>query len=228
MPEKNKIEKEDNIEKILEKCIKALRGEISIDEMNVINSIYEPLKRELTKGRYNDLTVELYSQSAEILLRKINNLLESVIGKKIKNNFEFYKSITNLSDDELAKSIEFFQDIPDFPIPLTKNFLLKSFNDLVINRSTKKRYVKDTKLVTYFPKKEEIILVEEELNRLYERLKSINKKIIKYKELLKNSTWDEASSTLILLGYLAHQGKIDMKQDNFPNGEIYITLIDGE
>ena len=48
----NKIKGQDDPAKIiLNKCIKALRGEIDLNNLNVVNNIYEPLKSELKEGR---------------------------------------------------------------------------------------------------------------------------------------------------------------------------------
>jgi hypothetical protein len=221
----NKKSNGDNAESILKKCIQALRGEISIDTLNIINSIYGPLRSEIKKGRYDDVTVEIYSQSAEIIERKVNNLLNAAIGKVISSDHKFYTKIMSLNDDHLSNSIEFYQDIPQFSIPLTEKYVLKGFEDLVINRSEQRKYEEEAEKVEFTPTEQEIRLIEEEIKNLYDKISNYNKKRLVFKELLDEKTWEEASSYLILLTYLAHQGKIDMKQKNFPDGEIIIDIL---
>ncbi|MHA1752471.1 MAG: hypothetical protein ACTSYZ_08890 [Candidatus Helarchaeota archaeon] len=221
----NKIKGQDDPAKIiLNKCIKALRGEIDLNNLNVVNNIYEPLKSELKEGRYDDLTVEIYSQSAEIIQRKADNLLDFFVGDNKVNNFKFFKLIKDLSDEDLANTITFFHEIPEFPIPLTENYVLKCYTDLVINRPERKKYTKTVELIDYISIKRDVVLIDKEIDKLYKKIISLNKENINFKELLCKKTWKEASYVLILLGYLASKGKIDIMQKDFPNGDIIIIL----
>jgi len=219
---KNKI---NNAEKILEICTKALKGEISLDNLNLINTIYEPLKSELKKGRYDEITVEVYSQSAEIIQKKVENLLQKIIGKKIKGNFEFFQTIKSLNDDRLAETINFYHKIPEFSVPLTENYFIKCYTDLVINRPERKKYNKTMQIVDYFPVETEVYLIEKELNELYKKIRSMNKNVIEFEELLTRKDWSEAGALLILLTYLANEEKIEIYQEDFPNGTIYIKVV---
>ena len=224
---KKELKNLNNIEKILDKCIKALKGEISLDEINLTNNVYKPLISEIKKGRYDRLTVEIYSYSADLILKKAINLLDETLGKKIDKEHKIFKKFLESSDDELSSFIKFYQEIPQFDIPITNKDILKAFNELIVNKSVRKSYVKNIKKIEFYLKNEEPVkLIEEDIKNLYKRIKEFKKKKIKFNELLIKKNWDEASNTIILLGYLVNENKIDLYQENFPNGEIYIEVID--
>ncbi|MBD3230718.1 MAG: hypothetical protein GF329_21245 [Candidatus Lokiarchaeota archaeon] len=209
---------------LLHICTRVIRGEISLDELNMIISIYNPLKNELKKGRYDKMMVEVYSQSAEIINLKVQNLLKAALGRNIDDEHKFYDKVVNLPERDLSSSVDFYEHIPKFSIPLTEKYIIKSFIDLVVNRSQPRKYEKEVKEINFKPTQKQVKLIEKEIEALYDKLKSINKETIKFKDILENKSWDEASSKIILLSYLANQEKIKLFQKNFPDGEIFIEM----
>ncbi len=211
-PERNGINKLfDLYEKILAK-----RG--ALDKVDLIDQFFTPLRAEINEGRYDYKLVKAWSSATNLLDLKVQDLLSRALQKDSEKKQE--------SPDTRIKTISnglhLGRPIAPLPRKISKDQIMKAYIELMINRRKKRNYDVETERMGYEPVDIEPVSIEVNKEKILRKIQQFKTASIDFSSLLAEKTWQEVLEILNILLHLAHEQKIKLIQENFPDGKIII------
>jgi len=210
---------DDDIKKITDTYQEYLEKGIKIEDLDLINLFFHPLRAQLSEGKYNYALVKTIYSATKLLDTKVQNLLDRVLQKKGIAKPESDIPIAEQFDNVL----KLLRPIQPVSRPLLQMDIQRAFIELMIYRKKKRIYSVESKKMRYDPIEFERISMDDNKNELLEKIRRLKKTSINFVALLHERTWPEVTRILTILLHLAHEGKIKLHQNDFPNGEITIS-----
>lgn len=223
MPEEQYKSKNNIVNEILSQYWAVIRNS-DIENLDLINLFFHPLREKLNEGQYDYNIVKAVFSATNLLDLKVQALLDKTLQKRRK-----------ILDDPLENRDEIYADaltlvkpIQSLPKPLLPSDITKAYVELVVHKKKRRIYVGDPHRMSYDPIEIEPISIEEDKDKLLGQIKTLKNSSIDFPKLLTKRTWDEAVKILGILLHLAHEGKIKLHQENFPQGKILISYVEGK
>ncbi len=221
MTEEKNMTNQNEIAKLFELYDKVLANNSKLEDLNLIEKFFQPLRVILKQGRYDYDVVKAWLSASNLLDLKVQHLLDKTLQRKKVRGPD--SSIDQ--DNLLSNAIVISRPIKPLAYPLSKESIVKAFVELMIHRRRKRAYDSKPERMNYIPKEIEPISIEIEKESLLQKIKKFRKASIDFSILLKERTWQEAIEILNILLHLAHERKIRLRQKNFPRGKIIITYL---
>ncbi len=185
----------------------------------MIDRFFQPLRAEINQGRYDYNVVKAWSSATNLLDMKIKTLLDKALQKESLKE----KESVNSDEDYLSNAVHLLKAVRPFARPLSKSDLIKAYIDLMVYRKKKRIYSSELERMDYAPVEIEPISIEIDKEKLLQKIKAWKMASFDLQSLLEKKTWQEVIELLNILVHLAQEGKIKLRQDNFPEGKIIIT-----
>lgn len=185
----------------------------------MIDRFFQPLRAEINQGRYDYNVVKAWSSATNLLDMKIKTLLDKALQKESLKE----KESVNSDEDYLSNAVHLLKAVRPFARPLSKSDLIKAYTDLMVYRKKKRIYSSELERMDYVPVEIEPISIEIDKEKLLQKIKAWKMASLDLQSLLEKKTWQEVIELLNILVHLAQEGKIKLRQDNFPEGKIIIT-----
>ncbi len=219
MVEKGSNPEVNGINEILDLYKEAIAKISSIEELDLINLFFQPLRTKINEGRYDYKLVKAVYSATNLLDLKIQTLLDRALKRK------GFKEPSNLDSKENTLSATFNLSRPIQPLdrPLIADNIVSAYVELMIHRKKRGTYEIEPNKMSYDPVEIEPISITEDKDKLLQEIQLFKQASIELQKLLKVRTWQEVAKILTILLHLAHEGKIKLRQENFPNGKIIIT-----
>jgi len=224
LAEKDSNSELNGITKILNLYQEALTKFSKIEELDLINLFFQPLRAKINQGRYDYKLVKAVYSATNLLDLKIQTLLDRTLQRK-----GFTKpSALDSKEEILSTSLILSRSIRPLARPLSLSNVTKAYVELMIHRKKRRAYDTEPEKMSYDPIEIQPISIEEDKETLLQKIKIYKKSSIELPKLLKVKTWREVTQILNILLHLAHEGKISLRQENFPTGKIFITYLEGK
>ncbi|MDD1779472.1 MAG: hypothetical protein LUQ65_15020 [Candidatus Helarchaeota archaeon] len=213
-------EPQDNgVKNILESYQVTVAQGTKIEDLDLINLFFHPLRVKLSEGRYDYEVVKAVYSATKLLDTKIQNLLDSVLQKKGPEKLESWTS----SEEQLFHILHMTKPIQPVPRPLSLTDIKRAYVELMVNRKKKRVYNLESKKMKFDPVELERISINSDKTELLDKIRELGKIHVDLAALLKVRTWAEVTKILNVLLHLAHEGKIKLFQEDFPVGPIIIS-----
>lgn len=219
----DKEPKDSGVKKILETYQDSIAQGTKIEDLDLINLFFHPLRVKLSEGRYDYDVVKAVYSATKLLDTKIQNLLDSVLQKKSLENAETWTS----SEDQLDQLLHMTKPIQPVPRPLSMTDIKRAYIELMVHRKKKRVYNLESQKMKFDPVELERISINNDKTELLNKIREFGEVSIDLAALLKERTWPEVTKILNILLHLAHEGKIKLFQKDFPTGTIIISYIGG-
>jgi hypothetical protein len=210
---------DDEIKKITDTYQETLEKGIKIEDLDLINLFFHPLRVQLNEGKYNYELVKTVYSATKLLDTKVQNLLDRILQKK---GIAKPESETPM-DDHFSSILSLNRPIQPVSRPLIQTDIKRAFIELMVHRKKKRIYNVESKKMRYDPIELERISIDDNKAELLEKIRRFKKATINFAVLLQERTWPEVARILTILLHLAHEGRIKLHQDDFPTGEITIS-----
>jgi len=224
MSGEQKNSNKNGINELLMHYDKALLKNGKLEDLDLINRFFHPLRAEIQQGRYDYQLIKALYSATNLLDLKIQILLDRTLQRKDSREIK----PLDTQEDLLSKVVNLSQPIRPLARPLFTKDITKAYVELMIYRKKKRIYNSEPKKMEYLPVEIEPISIEEDKEELLQRIQLYKKASIELSALLKVKTWQEVLNILNILLHLAHEGKIKLQQENFPLGKIIITYREGK
>ena len=195
-----------------------------LEELNLIERYFSPLRAEINQGRYDFNLIKAMYSAVNLLDLKIQLLLDMALQRESSRQPQSIDS----KEELLSTSLNLARPICALERPITPDTLLKAYIELCIHRKKKRTYDIKPETMDYAPIEIEFISIEEDKEKLLEKLQQFKKASIELSSLLEKRSWQEVVNVLNILLHLAHEGKIKLHQKEFPKGKIMITYTGGQ
>ena len=205
----------NGITKLIELYEKTITKGGKLEELDLIGRFFNPLRAEINQGRYDYRLVKAWQSATNLLDLKVQALLDKTLQKG---------SIKELEPSDSELDIYLTKSISPLARPISKVGITKAYVELMIQRKKRHAYnLEDIERMGYEPVDIEPVSIEVDKNKLIQKIKAHKKSSIDFVSLLEKRTWEEVIGILNILLHLAHEKKIKLHQDNFPEGKIIIT-----
>jgi len=215
----DKEPKDNGVKKILETYQDTIEQGTKIEDLDLINLFFHPLRVKLSEGRYDYEVVKAVYSATKLLDTKIQNLLDSVLQKKSPEKMESWTS----SEEQLFRILHMIKPIQPVPRPLSLTDIKRAYVELMVHRKKKRVYSSESKKMKFDPVELERISINSDKTELLDKIRELGKISVDLGALLKERTWTEVTKILTVLLHLAHEGKIKLFQKDFPTGPIIIS-----
>ena len=214
----------NGIGEILNIYQEALKNRRKIEDLDLINLFFHPLRIKIQQGRYDYKLVKAVHSATNLLELKIQNLLDKTLQRKEHKRPEIWDS----KEAALSSALTLTKPIRPLVKPLLPENITKAYVELMIHRKNKRVYNSSPEKMAYDPIEIEPISLEEDKEKLLEMIRVLKKSSIALPKLMREKTWEEATRILSILLHLAHEGKIKLSQKDFPKGTIIISYGEGK
>lgn len=210
---------DDEIKKITDTYQETLEKGVKIEDLDLINIFFHPLRVQLNEGKYNYDVVKTIYSATKLLDTKVQNLLDRILQKKgiVKPESK------TPTEEHFSNIVSLIRSIQPISRPLLQTDIKRAFIELLVHRKKKRIYSAETKKMRYDPVELERISIDDNKDELLKKIRHFKKASINFAALLQERTWPEVARILTILLHLAHEGKIKLHQNDFPTGEITIS-----
>ncbi len=219
-----KRSKENGLSDILNIYQEALKRRRKIEDLDLINLFFNPLRATIKQGRYDYTIVKAVYSATNLLELKVQGLLDKTLQRKERRRPKIWDS----KETALSNVLTLTKPIQSLSKPLLSNNITQAYVELMIHRKRTRVYNTEPDRMSYDPIEIEPISIEEDKDKLLETIRLLKRSSIELPKLMREKTWDEATRILSILLHLAHEGKIKLHQKNFPRGTIIITYEGGK
>ncbi|NVM54266.1 MAG: hypothetical protein HWN66_11240 [Candidatus Helarchaeota archaeon] len=224
MAEEDSNSNHNGINKILDLYQEALTKTSKLEDLDLINLFFHPLRATINEGRYDYKLIKAVYSATNLLDLKVQTLLDKTLQRK------GFKKPLPLDSKEtvLSTALSLSKSISPLARPLLPSNITKAYVELMIHRKKKRAYDSEPNRMSYDPVEIEPISIEEDKEKLLHKIRLLKKSSIELPKLLKEKTWEEVTRILNILLHLAHERKIKLYQEDFPTGKIIIIYEGGK
>ncbi|MHA1266200.1 MAG: hypothetical protein ACTSRS_13285 [Candidatus Helarchaeota archaeon] len=193
-----------------------------LEELDLVNLFFQPLQKKLKSGEYNLKIVRTLYSATGLLNLKVQELLDQTLQRNASREV----APTHSKEEVFSEAIVLARPIQPLAHPLLATDITKAYIELILHRKRKRTYQIEPRRMEYNPVEIEPVSIEEDKEDLLSQIKQYKRSSIELSKLLKVKSWQEVTRILSILLHLAHEGKIQLLQDNFPHGRIIIINKD--
>ena len=210
--------KRNGINRLIDLYEKIITEKGALDEVNLIDQFFTPLRTEINEGRYDYKLVKAWNSATNLLDLKVQELFSRALQRDSQKEQESLDTrIKTISD-----GLHLGRPIAPLPRKISKDHIIKAYIELMINRRKKRNYDVEPERMGYNPVDIEPVSIEADKEKILRKIQQFKKASIDFRSLLAEKTWQEVLEILNILLHLAHEQKIKLFQENFPDGKIII------
>ncbi|MHA1277966.1 MAG: hypothetical protein ACTSQI_11840 [Candidatus Helarchaeota archaeon] len=203
---------------------KIITKEENLEKVDLIKRFFLPLRATINQGRFDFKLVEAWNSATNLLDLKMQDLLDKALQRGgVKDQNTPISGINTISN-----ALHLIRPIQPLERKISQKNVIKAYIELMIHRRKKRTYSLEPERMGYEPITIEPISIEINKEKLLHKIRGLKKSVIDFKTLLVEKTWKEVLELLNILLHLAHEEKIKLHQENFPNGKIIITYQEGK